>query len=88
MQVVHGFFCGLLWLYTVGVFARVLLSWFPFSPDGVMATMTGFVYMVTDFMVMPLRRKLPPLRLGSMMVDLSATIVIFALMLVMRLLGC
>ena len=49
---------------------RVVLSWFPISPDGSVATVAGFLYLVTDPVLGPLRRVLPPLRMGAMALDL------------------
>ena len=80
--------CLLLQLYLLAVFARVLLSWFPFDPHGTMATVAGFLYVVTDPLIMPLRSRLPPLRLGTLAIDLSPVIAIIAISLVRRLLGC
>jgi len=69
-------FCLALYLYLIAVFARVLLSWFPFRGDGAMATITGFLYMITDPLIGPLRRRLPMLRLGRAALDLSPIVVI------------
>ena len=41
-----------------------------------MATVAGFLYMITDPVLTPLRRVIPPLRLGNVALDLSAIIVI------------
>ena len=45
--------CILLNLYLMAVFARVVLSWFPLRPDGAMATVAGFLYVVTDPVMNP-----------------------------------
>ncbi|MFQ5557839.1 MAG: YggT family protein [Acidimicrobiales bacterium] len=68
--------CVLLLLYLIAIVARVLLSWFPLDPDGMLATIGGFLYLVTDPVLLPLRRVLPPVRLGSVALDLSPIIVI------------
>ncbi len=78
------FICQLLMLYLLAIFARILLSWFPMNPNGVMATITGFVYTITDPPIMPLRRRIPPLRIGSVALDLSAIIVIVAIQILRR----
>lgn len=77
-----GLFCPALQLYLIAVFARVLLSWFPFRGDGAMATITGFLYMITDPLIGPLRRRLPMLRLGAVALDLSPMVVIVAILFV------
>jgi YggT family protein len=61
------------------VFARVLLSWFPIPPDGAMASIFSVLYAVTEPLLGPIRRALPPVAMGGMGFDLSPLIVIFAL---------
>lgn len=82
MSTVRGLFCLALQLYLIAVFARVLLSWFPFRNDGAMATITGFLYTITDPLIGPLRRRLPMLRLDRVALDLSPIIVIVAILFV------
>ncbi len=84
MSTLRGLFCLALNLYLIAVFARVLLSWFPFRGDGAMATITGFLYMITDPLIGPLRRRLPMLRLGGIALDLSPIVVIIAISFVRR----
>jgi len=71
--------CSLLYFYLIAVFARILLSWFPLNPDGFMATVAGFLYMITDPVLGPLRRAIPAVRLGSVALDLSPIIVIIGI---------
>jgi len=75
MQIV----CTALELYVIAIFARIILSWFPISGDGAMATIAGFLYMITDPVLGPLRRALPPLRLGSVSLDLSPIVAIIGI---------
>jgi YggT family protein len=74
-----GVVCLIGWLYLIAIFIRILLSWFPLDPDGFMATIGGFLYMITDPVLVPLRRVIPPLRLGNVALDLSAVIAIIGL---------
>lgn len=60
------------------------MSWFPIKPDGFMATVTGFVYMVTDFAVLPLRRVLPMPRIGAVRLDLSIICVLMIIQIARR----
>lgn len=71
--------CYAILLYIIAVFARIILSWFPVDPDGPIATVAGFLYVVTDPVLRPLRRMIPPIRMGGMGLDLSPTIVLFGL---------
>ena len=74
--------------YLLFLFARLLLSWYPFNPAGKMATVTGFVYMVTDHVIQPLRRKLPPVGFGQVAFDLSSMIALLILLLLRQVFGC
>ncbi|NCG24217.1 MAG: YggT family protein [Actinobacteria bacterium] len=71
--------CTALLLYLIAIFGRIILSWFPLDPTGFGATIAGFLYMVTDPVLGPLRRYIPPLRLGAVALDLSSIIVIFGI---------
>ena len=71
--------CTLLQLYLVAIFVRIVLSWFPLDPDGFMATGAGFLFVLTDPLLGPLRRALPAVRLGSVALDLSPIVVIIGI---------
>ena len=78
--------CSLLQLYLLVLIVRVVLSWFPISPDGSVATVAGFLYLVTDPVLGPLRRVLPPLRMGAMALDLSPIVAFFVISILMGIL--
>ena len=65
----------LLWIYLFILIIRVLLSWVPQPPEPLLPLVRG-VHRVTDPVVEPLRRRLPPLRIGSVALDLSVIIVL------------
>ena len=65
----------LLSLYLLVVFGRVVLSWFPVSPGSAMAGVYGFLYQLTEPVLGPIRRILPPL--GGF--DLSPLVLIMAI---------
>jgi len=71
--------CGLLQLYVLLLVLRVVLSWFPISSNGALETVAGFLYMLTDPVLGPLRRLLPPVRMGAMALDLSLIVAFFGL---------
>ncbi|WP_244247112.1 YggT family protein [Nocardioides euryhalodurans] len=78
-QILHGLlwaFIALLWIRFVvdwvQVFAR---SW---SPSGPLLVVLEVVYSVTDPPIKALRRVIPPIRLGSVALDLSFIIVLVA----------
>jgi YggT family protein len=72
--------CQVVLLFEVALFARVILSWFPLQPGGVMAKVNGFLVRITDPVLEPVRRMLP--RMG--MFDLSPIIVFLVLEVVVR----
>lgn len=80
--------CTLGNLYFIALFARIILSWFPISPESPFATIFGFLYSITEPVLGPIRRMLPPIGMGGMGLDLSPIIVFFGLQIVMRALGC
>lgn len=74
--------CWLLSAYVLVIIARMLLSWFPISYGSPMVPVSRALAAVTDPILVPLRRAIPPLRLGAMGLDLSPLIVIFGIFLV------
>ncbi len=81
--------CLLLRLYILALFARIILSWFPISPGTALASAFSALYAVTEPVLGPVRRLLPPIGMGGMGLDLSPIIVTFAFQfLLYPLLGC
>ncbi len=63
--------------------ARIALSWvFTFArdwkPRGISAVLVESVYAVTDPLIKPLRRVVPPLTIGMMRLDVAFLLVFFA----------
>ncbi len=65
----------LLTIYWVILFARVLSSWFPIPPSGPLRTLMDVIYALTEPVLKPLRKVLPPVRMGAVAMDLSPIIV-------------
>jgi YggT family protein len=80
--------CILGQLYFFLLFARIILSWFPISPGGAMASIFEFLYTVTEPVLGPVRRVMPPLSFGGAGLDLSPIVVIFGLQILLRVIGC
>ena len=80
--------CTLGNLYFIALFARIILSWFPISPESPFASIFGFLYTITEPVLGPVRRMLPPIGMGGMGFDLSPIIVFFGLRIVMAAIGC
>ena len=74
-----GILCLLGQLDLVAIFARIILSWFPISPGTALAGIYSFVYSITEPVLGPIRRVIPPLGAGGMGIDLSPIIVFFAI---------
>ncbi len=71
--------CRLLDAYLIVMFARIILSWFPVEPGSGLATVYGFLYSLTEPVLGPIRRVIPPLGMGGMGLDLSPLIVFFGI---------
>lgn len=78
-----GIICFALLAYMVMIIVRIVLTYFPLDPDGIMATIAGFLFVVTDPVLAPLRRVLPAIRIGSMALDISPIVVILGIQIVL-----
>jgi len=72
----------LLQLYIIVIFVRVILSWFPISPDSALAAVYRFVYAVTEPALGPIRRVMPGVGVGGMGLDFSPIIVLLLLQII------
>ena len=71
--------CRLLDAYLIVMFARIILSWFPIEPGSGLASVYGFLYAITEPVLGPIRRVIPPLGAGGMGIDLSPIVVFFGI---------
>jgi YggT family protein len=69
----------LLQIYLLLLLGRILLSWFPPPQSGFMLSLQRFLFAVTEPVLAPLRAILPPVRLGGMALDLSPTVLILGI---------
>jgi YggT family protein len=69
-------------VYIVALIARAVLSWFPAYPGTTLYNVVRALDRVTEPLLRPLRRILPPLRAGGMAIDLSIIVAILALQIV------
>lgn len=78
----------LLQAYLVVIFLRIILTWFPINPWSRAARAVRVLSRVTDPVLVPVRRVLPPLRFGSSgaALDLSPLVVIIVLQVVISVL--
>ena len=80
MQVV----CLLLNVYLIVVLIRIVMSWIPIRYGSPLEGFASLLYALTEPVLGPLRRALPPVRLGAMALDLSPIIVILGIRLLVR----
>ena len=86
---VGGFLTLIIWVAIILVVARVVLDYVQmlarnWRPSGVVAVLCEGIYSVTDPPLRAVRRVIPPLRLGSVILDLSTLVVIFGLYVLMQ----
>jgi YggT family protein len=62
--------------FVVVLIVRALLSWFPVRPGSALIPVNRALASVTEPVLRPIRRLLPPVRAGGMAIDLSILIVI------------
>ncbi|MGO1412486.1 YggT family protein [Microbacterium sp. JB110] len=79
---------GLLVVYLLVLWARLILSYIPlfnrgWRPKGAGLVLAEIVYTVTDPPIKFLRRFIPPLRLGQVSIDFSFMLVMFACIILM-----
>lgn len=71
--------CTALFFFMLAILAAIILSWFPMSYDSPMRTVDRGLRTVTEPVLGPLRRTIPPVRIGSVGLDLSPIIVILGI---------
>jgi YggT family protein len=92
VNVVGGILYGLVWGFIALLWVRFVVDWVQvfarrWSPSGVLLVVLEGVYTVTDPPIKALRRVIPPLRLGSIVLDLSFLLVMlgaYLLLIVIR----
>lgn len=66
--------------------ARIILSWIPSRPGGLLADITEVVYSITEPLLAPIRKIVPPMAMGAGYLDLSPLILIMLLSVLRRML--
>jgi YggT family protein len=80
VELVGGILYGLVWGFIALLWVRFVVDWVQvfarrWSPSGVLLVVLEVVYTITDPPIKALRKVIPPLRLGSIMLDLSFLLV-------------
>jgi YggT family protein len=74
-------------LYIVVLFVRIILTWFPTDPWSGMGRFERVLGRFTDPVLAPVRRVVPPLRVGGGAIDLSPLVVLVGLEIVVSVLA-
>lgn len=77
---IAGYVSALIWVYTILIFVRILLSWIPRIPyNPALSAILQFVHDVTEPFLGFFRRLIPPIRLGGAGLDLSPILALITL---------
>jgi YggT family protein len=92
VSVVANILSTLLWLFLVGLLIRLVADWIQvfardWQPRGPVLVALEAVYTVTDPPLNFIRRFVPPLRLGSIALDLAFIILIIAVYISLSVVG-
>jgi YggT family protein len=71
--------CSLIQLYILVVFARILLDWVRVPSEHPVGKVRSVLATVVDPVLIPLRRIIPPVRLGGAALDLSPLVLLIGL---------
>jgi YggT family protein len=74
--------CALLSIYSLVILARIIMSWVRIEPGSPVASIYSVVFNLTEPVLGPLRRAIPPVRLGMAALDLSPIIVFVVIRLI------
>lgn len=77
------FICALLSVYTVVLFGRAIMSWFPIDSGSALAPVSRILFDLTEPVLAPVRGVIQPVSMGGMGLDLSLMVVVFGII-VMR----
>lgn len=92
METVGQVLTLVLWIALLLLIARFVLDWVQmlarnWRPRGVIAVVCEGLYSVTDPPLRAVRRVIPPLRLGAVMLDLSPMVLIIGIYILLALVG-
>lgn len=73
-------------LYVIVLVLRAVLSWFPISSGSPLQPVERALVKVTEPVLAPVRKVIPPIRAGGGGIDLSMIVVILLLLVVARIL--
>jgi YggT family protein len=71
--------CSLIQLYILVVFARILLEWVRVPGEHPVGKVRAALAKIVDPVLIPLRRVVPPIRMGGAALDLSPLVLLVGL---------
>jgi YggT family protein len=88
LQIIHG----ALWVFIALMWIRFVVDWVQifarsWTPTGFLLVVLEIVYSATDPPIKALRRVIPPLRIGTIAIDLSFIIVMIVAYLLLSIVG-
>ncbi|HEV3212384.1 MAG TPA: YggT family protein [Acidimicrobiales bacterium] len=72
-------------LFVICLFLRAILSWFPISYGSTAHRINSILVRITEPVIAPVRRVIPPLGSGGVSIDLSFLVVVIVLFFVINL---
>ncbi|MDP9823501.1 YggT family protein [Nocardioides massiliensis] len=89
MHPVGQFIQGILWMFMVLLIIRLVVDWIQvfarsWQPTGPILVVLEVVFSITDPPIKAIRKVIPPLRLGSIALDVSFILVFIVVILLMR----
>jgi YggT family protein len=76
--------CSLIQLYVLVIFARILLDWVRVPSEHPVGRVRSVLATVVDPLLVPLRRIIPPVRMGGAALDLSPLVLLIGLSILSR----
>jgi YggT family protein len=92
MNAVKGVASLIVYIFFIFLMARLVIDWIQvfarsWRPSGPLVVLLEAIYTVTDPPLKALRKVIPPLRLGSVSLDLSFLVLLIAVSFLLRLLS-
>ena len=82
-----GVIVWILQIYRFAILAWVILSWIQVSPGHPLASVSRFLDRIIYPLILPLRRVIPPVRLGGGMLDLSPIVLLIGVSIIIGILN-
>ncbi|MTI95020.1 MAG: YggT family protein [Firmicutes bacterium] len=76
---INYFLSRLVVFFTYLLWARIILSWFPARPGGLLGEAFAVLHAITEPVLAPLRKVIPPIQMGHGYLDLAPIILLILL---------